>query len=153
MTIAHLALWTRDLEAMKRFYELHFGGVSGRKYVNPLKEFESYFLSFDSGVRLELMRKGGEAHAGPEGGGGSPEITGSLGAPGHTGDAPCGLSGKHAGFAHIAFSVGSEAEVDLMTERLSRSGVEVISPPRRTGDGYYESVIADPEGNTVEITA
>lgn len=129
MTIAHLALWTRDLEAMKGFYERHFGGRAGEKYENPRKSFESYFLSFDSGCRLELMRRVGTLF--PEG----------------------AVSRMDGGFAHLAFSVGSEAEVDLMTERLARAGVEVLSPPRRTGDGYYESVIVDPEGNTVEITA
>lgn len=126
MTIAHLALWTKDLENMKLFYEQHFGGRAGRKYENPRKAFESYFLSFDSGCRLELMRRGGD----------SSEVR----------------AGMNSGFAHLAFSVGSEAEVDRMTDRLSKSGVEVTSLPRRTGDGYYESVIADPEGNTVEIT-
>lgn len=126
MTISHLALWTKDLEGMKRFYERYFGGRAGRKYENPQKAFESYFMTFDSGCRLELMRRGG--------------------------DAPEGRAGINAGLAHFAFSVGSEAEVDRMTVLLASAGTEVASQPRLTGDGYYESVIVDPEGNTVEIT-
>ncbi len=136
ISIAHAALWVKDLEAMKAFYETHFGAKSGPRYENPAKGFSSYFLSFGAGARLELMNRIDMPYPSP------------------TGFDPSGLViPEHAGFAHLAFSVGSEAAVDEMTERLSGLEIAVVSGPRRTGDGYYESVIADPEGNLIEITA
>jgi lactoylglutathione lyase len=127
MTISHAAIWVSDLELMRVFYEKWFGGKSGPKYHNQVKKFESYFLSFDTGARLELMRQEGMSQ--PE-----------------NDDAPL------TGFAHIAFSVGSESRVDSLTAEMTTGGVSVLSLPRRTGDKYYESVIADPEGNVIEIT-
>jgi lactoylglutathione lyase len=128
MKIEHTALWVSDLERTRAFYETFFGAVAGLKYTNAAKGFESYFLAFPSGgARLELMRRAGlpARPAGPE----------------------------HTGWAHLAVSVGSAEAVDLLTERLRSGGYEVIDGPRRTGDGYYESVVLDPEGNRVEITA
>lgn len=126
--IDHVAIWTPDIERLKAFYEMHFGARAGPKYVNRARQFESYFLSFESDARLEIMQM--------------PSITPATdaGRPVH-------------GYAHLAISVGSEARVDEMTSRLRESGYEILSGPRRTGDGYYESVVADPDGNPIEITA
>ena len=55
------------------------------------------------------------------------------------------------GYIHIAFSVGNKNKVDELTELLQNDEYKIISKPRTTGDGYYESCIIDPEGNQVEI--
>ena len=127
MHIDHLAVWTHDLERLRAFYERHFGARSGARYASASRPgFVSYFLSFPSGgARLELM---------------------TLPTLGATPPAPT------AGYAHIALSVGSPAAVDALTERLRAAAVPVISEPRRTGDGYYEAVVEDPDGNAIEIT-
>jgi lactoylglutathione lyase len=128
MRIEHAAVWASDLERLKAFYETYFGAAAGPKYTNAAKGFESYFLTFPSGgARLELMRKSG-LPARPPG----PES---------------------AGWAHLAFAGGSEESVDALTERLRAAGFEVLDGPRRTGDGSYESVVLDPEGIRVEVTA
>lgn len=128
MKIEHAALWASDIEGLRAFYETLFGAVAGPKYTNADKGFESYFLSFPSGgARLELMRRADIAAR------------------------PTVLA--HTGWAHLAVSVGSAEAVDALTERLRSGGHKVIDGPRRTGDGYYESVVLDPEGNRVEITA
>lgn len=124
--IEHAALWTPDLERLRAFYEHYFDATAGEKYVNPDKNFSSYFLTFDTGARLELMH--------------TPELATALA------DAPS------SGYAHIAISVGSEEAVDELTARLREDGYSVCDGPRRTGDGYYESVILDPDDNRVEIT-
>jgi lactoylglutathione lyase len=127
MRIDHVGLWASDLETVRAFYERYFGAVAGPKYTNPAKRFESYFLTFPGGdVRLEVMRV-------PESGGRA--------------------SDRLVGFAHLAIAVGSEAAVDALAGRLRTDGYEVVDGPRRTGDGYYECVVLDPEGNRVEITA
>lgn len=126
MKIEHIALWTTRLEELKAFYINYFGATTGEKYHNPTKNFTSYFLSFDSGPRLELMHR--------------PEVEE------HPGDV------YRKGLIHMAMSVGSKEKVDDLTERLRTDGFEVIGEPRTTGDGYYESVVADPDGNMVEIT-
>jgi lactoylglutathione lyase len=128
MRIEHIALWTRDLERMKRFYEDFFGGKAGEIYYNQKTGFKSYFVSFGSGARLEIM--------------GKPAVDEGV----YNDDAPL------AGYAHLAFAVGSEAGVDELTARLVDQGYPVVSGPRRTGDGYYESCVLDPDGNRVEIT-
>ena len=134
--IAHVALWTRDAEALERlrdFYERHFGASAGDLYRSARQPgFTSYFLSFASGAQLELMTL--------------PDGAASV-------DAAPGASAPRPGYAHVALSLGSAAAVDALTARLGAEGVRVLSPPRWTGDGYYESVIADPAGNVVEITA
>ena len=128
MKIEHLAIWVKDLEKMKDFYTRHFGATAGDLYINTTKKFSSYFLSFDGGSRLELMcRPGIIDHPG----------TGSQ---------------ESIGIAHFAISSGSKEQVDHLTEVLEKSGCEVVGKPRTTGDGYYESVVLDPEGNRVEIT-
>ena len=128
MHIEHVALWTEHLEELKTFYEQYFEAEAGPKYVNPAKQFESYFLHFASGARLELMRK--------------PTI------PATRND----VEAQFTGFIHLAFSTGSEAAVDVLTQRLRHDGYRVLDGPRRTGDGYYESTVLDPDGNRLEIT-
>ncbi|MGE5678846.1 MAG: VOC family protein [Pseudomonadota bacterium] len=128
MKIEHVAIWTRDLEGMKGFYTGWFNGIAGDKYFNPDKSFESYFISFDSGARLELMQM--------------PSVPGNLN----------DTVSQYLGLIHIGISVGSAEKVDSITADLKSAGYKVISEPRRTGDGYYESCILDPDGNRVEIT-
>jgi catechol 2,3-dioxygenase-like lactoylglutathione lyase family enzyme len=125
MNIAHIAIWTDDLEAMKDFYTTYFGGVSNEKYVNTIKKFESYFITFDSGARLELMHKD--------------SIIKPLDAE------------ERIGITHIAFSLGSTDAVLSLTERLRTDGIRIVGEPRTTGDGYFESVILDLEGNRIEL--
>lgn len=129
MHIEHVAIWTKNLERLKVFYELYFEAQSGEKYVNPNKDFESYFLQFASGARLELMSM--------------PSIP-------QTRD---DIDQQFTGIIHLAFAVDSEQEVDLLTDRLKRDGYRIVDGPRRTGDGCYESVVFDPDGNRIEITA
>ena len=128
MPIHHIAIWTRDLEALRTFYETYFAASCGPKYTNPQKGFESYFLSFGAGARLEIMCM--------------PGIPDSRNDP----------LAQFTGLIHFAVSVGSEQAVDELTARLEQDGCRVVSPPRTTGDGYYESVVLDPDGNRVEIT-
>ena len=126
MRLEHAALYVRDLERAKAFFEAWFEARAGEKYHNQRTGFQSYFLSFTDGARLEIMTR-------PEmGDGAGPEY--------------------RAGYAHIAFSVGSRERVDALTTRLKEAGYPVTSGPRVTGDGYYESCILDSEGNQVEIT-
>jgi lactoylglutathione lyase len=127
MKIEHLAIWVKDLEKMKAFYLEFFDLTCNEKYVNPKKGFSSYFLSFESGARIELMHKS------------------NISDKSHSMDELFGL-------AHFAISVGSKQLVDDLTDRLRLNGYFVVGEPRTTGDGYYESVISDPEGNLIEIT-
>lgn len=126
--IEHVAVWTRDLEGMRGFYERWFGAVAGDKYISKRLPFESYFLRFADGARLEIMRL--------------PELQDRVGDVGH----------PAVGWVHIAISVGSRERVDSLTRDLREAGITVIGEPRVTGDGYYESVIVDPDGNQIEIT-
>ncbi|MCX7920528.1 MAG: VOC family protein [Clostridia bacterium] len=127
MRIEHIALWTKNLEQLKEFYIEFFGGKANEKYHNSKTEFESYFLTFDSGARLEIMR--------------APSLNSKVNE-----DAP------FTGYVHMAFSTGSKEGVDTLTDKIRERGYKVISGPRQTGDGYYESCILDPDGNVVEIT-
>jgi lactoylglutathione lyase len=127
--IEHIAVWTPDIERLVEFYSKYFNATAGQRYVNPAKGFESRFLSFEGGARLdEVMR--------------SSVVEAVSHAPG----------AQRMGLTHLAVSVGSELGVDELTNRLRRDGYEVLDGPRRTGDGYYESVVLDPDGNRVEIT-
>ena len=126
MKIEHVAMYVNDLEAARDFFVKYLGGKSNDGYHNVNTDFRSFFISFDDGARLELMNKPGLV------------------------DAEKQLN--RTGYIHIAFSVGSREKVDELTERLKGDGFEVVSGPRTTGDGYYESCIVGIEGNQVEIT-
>lgn len=128
MRIEHLALWCSDIEGLRTFYEKYFSAKAGEKYTNPTKGFQSYFLSFDSGARLELMQM--------------------PGIPDNRNDS----RKQYKGIIHFAVAVGSAQQVDALTTQLRADGYEVLGEPRTTGDGYYESVVLDPEGNRIEIT-
>lgn len=125
MKIEHVAIWVNDLEAMRDFYKQYFGGEENSLYHNPKKQFESYFITFEGGARLELMRQ--------------------VGIDDNT-------QIQTIGYAHIAFSVGSKEKVNELTHTLREAGYPLLNGPRTTGDGYYESVVSDPEGNQIEIT-
>ena len=150
MRVEHAALWAADLEGMKDFYVRHFGATASARYENRAKGFASYFLTFTEGARLELMRKDSIA----EGARRAAMAEGCAGSEGRSADdgGACDPSRERLGFAHLAFSCGSEAEVNRLAEGFVSEGVPVVSGPRRTGDGYYEAVIRDPEGNYLEIT-
>ncbi len=126
--IAHIAFWTEELGRLVDFYGKYFGAVAGRKYVNAAKGFESRFLSFEDGARIEIMR--------------SSTVNPVKLAPG----------AQRMGLAHLAISVGSMQRVEELTERIKKEGFEVVDGPRKTGDGYFESVVLDPDGNRIEIT-
>lgn len=130
MKIEHIAIWVKDIDKVCEFYRKYFGGVVHPIYHNPAKQFTSRFITFDDGARLEIMHR--------------PDIkqiemfhVEQL---------------EHLGYAHVSFSVGSKEEVDHLTQQMSSDGIQVVGQPRTTGDGYYESVVLDPEGNRVEIT-
>ncbi|NBI82728.1 glyoxalase [Clostridiaceae bacterium] len=126
MKIDHIAMYVNDLDAAKGFFTTYFGAQPGELYHNRKTGFRSYFLRFSDGARLELMQKPGTADAGKP--------------PART------------GYIHLALSVGSAEAVDALTARLRGDGYKVLSGPRTTGDGYYESCVLGIEGNQVEIT-
>jgi lactoylglutathione lyase len=127
MKIEHIALWVKDLEGMKNFYMEYFNMNCGEKYENKNKRFSSYFLAFESGARIEIMCR--------------PDISEQA-----------GRNGVTYGLTHLAISVGSKEKVDELTELIRNNGFEIVGEPRMTGDGFYESIISDPEGNHIEIT-
>ena len=126
MRIEHIAMYVNDLEKARDFFISYFDAVSNEGYHNIRTDFRSYFLTFTDGTRLELMTK--------------PDLTDS------------GDFLNRFGYSHIAFSVGSKEAVNAMTERLNADGYPIISRPRTTGDGYYESCVLGFEGNLIEIT-
>ncbi len=126
MHIEHIAIFVNDLENTKEFFTKYFNAAANESYHNQTTGFRSYFLSFDNGARLEIMNK--------------PEIEDNE------------KSLTRTGYSHIAFSSGSKKAVDELTEKLKNDGYNVISGPRTTGDGYYESCIIGIEGNMIEIT-
>jgi lactoylglutathione lyase len=125
--IEHVGVWVRDLDAIAAFYVKYFGAVSGARYENPRKGFASRFLDFGAGARLEIMTRADVSE--------SPS------------------SAEKLGLAHVAIVIGAEADVDALAARLRADGYTILDGPRRTGDGYYECVARDPEGNRVEIAA
>ena len=125
MKIEHIGLWTKNLEMMRTFYETYFNSIACSRYNNLKTGFSSYFLTFETGARLELMQRK---------------------------DIVQETNVEMLGFAHLAISLGSIDKVDSLTKRLVNDGYTLLSPCRTTGDGYYESVIADPEGNRLELT-
>ncbi len=127
MKIEHIAIWTYNLEGLRSFYMHYFDASSNEIYHNHSKEYRSYFLTFDGDCRLELMEMPGVPH--------SKDNT----------------LKQFTGFIHFAIQVASKSEVDKLTETLRDDGFKIVSEPRTTGDGYYESVVLDPDGNRVEI--
>ncbi len=126
MTIEHVALYVNDPERAKDFFVKYLGGTANGGYRNPNTGFRSYFITFDGGARLEIMSKPGMCDA----------------------DKPL----NRTGYAHTAFSLGSRERVDALTAWLAADGFEVVSGPRVTGDGYYESCVVAIEGNQIELT-
>ena len=126
MRIEHIAMYVNDLEKTKEFFIQYFHAKANDGYHNKTTDFRSYFLTFDNGTRLEIMNK--------------PDMT----------DTEKSLT--RTGYVHIAFSLGSKQAVDTLTEKLRADGYLVVSGPRTTGDGYYESCIVGIEGNQIEIT-
>ena len=124
--LEHVGLWVRDLDGVAGYYEKNYGARIGARYENPRKRFESRFLQFADGARLEVMRRIDVTSRGED---------------------------NQLGLAHMAISIGDEAAVDALAARLVDDGHVPIDGPRRTGDGYYECVVRDPEGNRVEIMA
>lgn len=126
MKIEHIAMYVEDLERAKEFFVKYFNAVPNNMYHNKKTDFRSYFLSFDDGARLEIMNR--------------PQITDNS------------EKNERTGYSHIAFSLCSVENVDLLTAELKADGYRVVSNPRITGDGYYESCIVDFEGNQIELT-
>jgi len=126
MNIHHIALWTQDINRLTDFYSRYFICMAGERYINPQKHFESCFLSFPEGAGIELMSR--------------VDVVNNAGQ----------LS---IGLAHFAILLASVEAVDAMTEQMESEGIIVESNPRVTGDGYYESVVLDPDGNRIELTA
>ncbi|MFC4771466.1 VOC family protein [Enterococcus hermanniensis] len=127
MKIEHIALYVNDLETNKHFFETYFAAKSNQQYHNPKTGLRTYFLTFSDGARLELMSR--------------PEMTEKE------------VALFLTGYTHLAFSLGSKKAVDQLTQRLADDGFKIVSGPRTTGDGYYESCILGPENNQIEITA
>jgi lactoylglutathione lyase len=124
--LEHVGLWVSDIDAVTAFYAKYFGAQVGELYRNPRKGFESRFLIFGSGARLEVMTRVDVTERAPA---------------------------EQLGLAHVALCVGDDAAVDRLAARFRAEGIAPDSGPRRTGDGYYECVVRDPEGNRVEIAA
>lgn len=125
MVIHHISLGTTDLPRMVDFYKKYFGAVEYSNYHNPKTDLRTCFLQFDKGAMLEVMTRPAFVHR----------------VPGHG-----------CGYNHIAMDAGDPEGVDMITRRLSDDGYKIISPPRRDGDGYYESTVVDPDGNWIEIS-
>ena len=130
MTLEHVAIWTNQLETLKEYYVKYFQGNPNNKYNNSSKNFHSYFLSFASGARLELMTM--------------PAI------PGNQNDT---IQKQHLGIIHLAFGVDTIQEVEEKARQLQADGFPILSGPRKTGDGYYEFETLDPDNNRIEVTA
>jgi len=129
MILEHVAIWTDKLEELKDFYIKYFGATANEKYSNELNQFESYFLKFESGARLEIMTR--------------PDV------PKNKNDR---ISAQHQGIIHLAFGVNSLEEVDDKANQLQSDGFKILSGPRKTGDGYYEFETLDPDDNRLEVT-
>lgn len=128
MRIDHLAIWTHNLETLRHFYETYFEAKTGEKYSNPAKQIELYELTFPDGGRLDLMQ--------------NPAI------PANKND----IQAQFTGLIHFAIGVGSEEAASRLVARLRADGIRIVGEPRRTGKGYYECFLLDPDGNRVEIT-
>ena len=129
MIIEHIAIWTNQLEELKSYYTLYFKGVANKKYINEQKGFQSYFISFNSGARIEIMSKPG-----------IPENKNDV------------VDAQYQGLIHFAFGVESVQQVKDKEEELRKAGYPILSGPRATGDGYYEFETLDPDNNRIEVT-
>lgn len=129
MTLEHVAIWTNNLESLKGYYKKYFSACSNDKYRNEKTGFESYFLTFESGARLELMTR--------------PDI------PPNGNDT---INKQHLGIIHLAFGVSTMEEVDAKAKQLQNDGFKILNGPRKTGDGYYEFETLDPDNNRLEVT-
>jgi lactoylglutathione lyase len=130
MILEHAAIWTTQLETLKNYYIKYFDAKPNDKYTNHKKDFHSYFLSFDSGARLELMTM--------------------PGIPANQNDT---IQQQHVGIIHLAFGVDKMEQVDAKAKQLNADGFSILSGPRKTGDGYYEFETLDPDNNRIEVTA
>lgn len=128
MRLDHIAIWTKDLERLKNYYITFFGAKANNIYINPKSGLQTYFLTFGSGARIEIMYR--------------PDI------PENANDT---IEKQHLGWIHIAFEVESMQEVDNKAKELSTAGYRILRGPRRTGDNYYEFETLDPDNNRLEI--
>jgi lactoylglutathione lyase len=130
MVIDHVAIWTTQLEKLKDYYAKYFNGRPNKKYLNKDRHFESYFVSFDSGTRLELMQM--------------PGIPQNLNDP----------AGKqYQGIIHLSFGMDNMDRVDDKFNELTKDGYKILRGPRKTGDGYWEFETLDPDKNRIEVSA
>lgn len=129
MTLEHVAIWTDNLEELKDYYIKYFGATANKKYMNEQSQFQSYFLTFESGARLEIMSK--------------------PGIPDNRNDR---VTAQHKGIIHLAFGVNTKLEVDEKAKQLQSGGFKILRGPRKTGDGYYEFETLDPDDNRLEVT-
>lgn len=125
MKIDHIAIWVQNIEKVCEFYQKYFNATIGPLYHNPTKGFTSRFITFEGGARIEVM---------------------------HRTDVESSIFYPHFGWCHVAISLGSKENVDKLTAQMEAEGITVVGKPRTTGDGYYESVVRDPEGNLIELT-
>jgi lactoylglutathione lyase len=130
MNIDHIAIWTDQIEKLKDFYVRYFDGTVNKKYLNNETKFESYFVSFGSGSRIELMQK--------------PGIPENLNDP---------VEKQYIGIIHLSFGVDSMEKVNDKSAELSRAGYKILQGPRKTGDGYWEFETLDPDNNRIEVSA
>ena len=129
MTLEHVAIWTDVLEGLKNYYGRYFGGVPNGKYTNEKNQFHSYFITFKSGARLEIMTM-----------------------PGIPANANDTIAKQHKGIIHLAFGVDDIQEVEAKATELQGDGFKILRGPRRTGDGYFEFETLDPDNNRLEVT-
>ncbi|MGE4288231.1 MAG: VOC family protein [Salinivirgaceae bacterium] len=130
MYIEHIGIWTSDLKQLKAYYEVFFGGIANALYENRVKQFRSYFISFESGTRLELMTK--------------TDMDGELNLQNQR---------DKIGISHLAFGVDSIEAVIEKADQLRKAGFAILDGPRITGDGYFEFVTLDPDGNRIEVSS
>ena len=127
MNIEHVAIYVNNLEVEKTFFVKYFNAKASEKYTNFRNDFTSYFLTFDNGSRFEIMHRTGMFDPKKE--------------------------KYRSGYHHIALNVGGKNDVDAITRTIEDDGMVIIAEPRTTGDGYYASIVTDPEGNEIEILA
>ena len=130
MKLDHVAIWTQHIEQLKDFYMKYFNGRTNKKYINRETGFESYFLTFDSGIRLEIMQK--------------------PGIPENLNDR---IEKQHLGIIHLSFGVDDMKIVTEKSEELAKDGFKILRGPRKTGDGYFEFETLDPDNNRIEVSS